>query len=168
MKLKYLFSYTLSIILYLLSASSGYALPWDDTVKVTITSRTAKSSKETEQYVHHFFDMLSKSNSDRKLLSEQNLKKYLSNDIHYRVNGVEAANNLESLAKRWNKVSEGLKSYIIKFPLNSLVVANNRAIVIYQYDEVRKDGKRYTNLVSVRLTFDQGKIADWNAVVEYI
>ncbi|STX81487.1 Uncharacterised protein [Legionella busanensis] len=161
MKLKYF------PILLIILCTKSFALPWDTETRTNIPFRSEKPSKITQQQIERIFNLLEKTNANRKLLSKNVLSNFFTDDVVYIVNGVTVATDIEGLSKRLQRVSSFLKSYRIKTPLISLVIANNLANITYEFTEQRINGQKFHNIASVAITYKDNKISKWDAILEH-
>lgn len=143
------------------------ALPWDTTTETQIDNKDSPAHKDIAHRVYSLFRLLNQANFDKSAIQLNTLKPFFNEDVSYEINGKLVSSSLETLQARWKRSLQHLKRFNIQLPPQSIVVHKNKAIITYKIDEVYNDNREFHNLVSVVLLFDEGKISEWNAVIEH-
>ncbi len=142
------------------------ALPWDTNGVHTKISHENANIIATK--IDQTFKWLNETNENNKLLNKENLDKYFSEEVTYKVNKNIAAFNAESLLLRLQNMNNHLKSYTVKFPLNSMVINGDSAAVTYEIDIIRENGQHFHDLITTMIHFKNDKIDNWDAVIQHI
>jgi hypothetical protein len=93
------------------------------------------------------------------VISKEEVSRFIADDIVFYLNGKLLAEGLEAYFDRVTSLRESVKQLQIKFPVENIVVENNKAAVNYLETLVHRDDSSFSAVDGMFLQFNaEGKI----------